>query len=99
MIPAISEEVALVTDDWKVYQAEDVDTNSISMPVCHHWAHVFKGKSQQGEFMYFVLQKLLSLAHGNADGEQSRSANKKTVFPDKASLSDLTIKWSAFCQR
>ena len=57
--------------------------------------HVFQEKSTQGRFKYSVLEKLvkslLSLAHGNADVEQSLSANKTTVTPDRASLGDLTI--------
>ena len=35
--------------------------------VDHCRADVLKEKTQQGEFKYSVLQKLLSLAHGNAD--------------------------------
>ena len=91
MMPTVSEEeVSLVTDEWKVYQAGDTDSR-----VDHYWAVVFKEKSLQGEFKYSILQKLikslLSLAHGNADVERSLSANKKTVTPDRASLGDLTI--------
>ena len=93
MMPTVSEEVSLVTDEWKVYQAGDTD--STTRRVDHYWAEVFKEKSLQGEFKYSILQKLikslLSLAHGNADVERSLFANKKTVTPDRASLGDLTI--------
>ena len=45
--------------------------------------------------MYSILQNLvkslLSLAHGNTEVERSLSAKKKTVTPDRASLSDVTI--------
>ena len=93
-MPTISEEeVSLVTDEWKVYQAGDID--STTRRVDHYCAEAFKEKSLQGEFKYSILQKLikslLSLAHGNADVERSLSANKKTVTPDRASLGDLTI--------
>ena len=78
-----------------MYKAGDVDTDSTTRRVDHYWEDVFQEKSQQGEFKYPVLQKLvksiLSLAHGNADVERSLSANKKTVTPDMASLGDLTI--------
>ena len=72
IIPTISEEeVALVTDEWKVYSAGDIDADSTTRRADHYWTDVFQEKSQQGEFKYPVLQKLvkslLSLAHGNAD--------------------------------
>ena len=94
LMPTVSEEeVSLVTDEWKVYQAGDTD--STTRRVDHYWADIFKEKSLQGEFKYSILQKLikslLSLAHGNADVERSLSANRKTVTPDRASLGDLTI--------
>ena len=67
--------------------------NSITHRVDHYWADVFKEKSQQGEFKYSVVQKLLSVAHGNADGEPSLTKNKRTVTPDRlACFGDLTIK-------
>jgi len=96
MIPTLSEEeVALVTDEWKVYQAGQVDEESATRRVDHYWADVFQEKSLQGECKHSVLQKLvkglLCLAHGNADVERSRSANKKTVTPDRTSLGELTI--------
>ena len=81
MMPTLSEEeVALVTDEWKVYQAGQVDEESATRRVDHYWADVFQEKSLQGEWKYSVLQKLekglLCLAHGNADVERSLSANK-----------------------
>ena len=93
MMPTISEEkVALVTDEWKVYQAGDTD--STPRRVDHYWAELFKEKSLQGEFKCSILQKLiktlLSLTHGNADVQRSLFANK-TLPPDRASLGDLTI--------
>ena len=91
-MPAISEgEVALVTDEWKVHQAGGVDTNSTTGRGDHYWADVFIEKFQQGGFKHSVLQKLLSLSHGNVDVEQSLSANKKTVTPGRVSIGDLTI--------
>lgn len=96
MMPTLSEEeVALVTDEWKVYQAGQVDEESTTRRVDHYWADVFQEKSLQGECKYSVLQKLvkglLCLAHGNADVERSLSANKKTVTPDRTSFGELTI--------
>ena len=72
-----------------MYQVGNVDTNSDTSGVYHYRVDIFKEKSQQGEFKYSVFQKLLSLAHGNADLKQSFSANKKTVTPDRSSLSKL----------
>ena len=99
MMPTISqEEVALIADEWNVYMVGAVDTDDTDCAeerVDHCWANVFQEKSHQGKFKYSILQKLikglLSLAHGNADVERSISANKKTVTPDRASLSDVTI--------
>ena len=95
MWPTVSdEEVALITDEWKVYQSGDevVDT---SQRVDYYWASVFQEKTSQGQFRYSILPKLvksvLSLAHGNADVERSLSPNKRTVTADRASLSDVTI--------
>ena len=99
MMPTISqEEVPLITDGGNVYMAGAVDaddTDCAEERIDHYWANVFQEKSHQGKFKYSVLQNLvkslLSLAHGNADVERSPSANKKTVIPDRASLSDVTI--------
>lgn len=38
-----------------------------------------------------ACERLLCLAHGNADVERSLSANKKTVTPERTSLGELTI--------
>ena len=76
---------------------------SVPRRVDHYWADVFQEKSQQGECKYSVLQKLvkglLCLAHGNADVEQSLSANKKTVTLDRTSLGELTRNaWLTYSQ-
>ena len=96
MMPTLSEEeVALVTDEWKVYQAEQVDEECATRRVDHYWADVFQEKSLQGEWKYSVLQNLvkglLCLAHDSADVERSLSAIKKTVTPERTSLGELTI--------
>ena len=96
MMPTLSEEVALVTDEWKVYLAGQVDEESATRRAYHYWADVFQEKSLQGQCKYSVLQKLVEglfrLAHGNADVERSLSANRKTVTSDRTSLGELTIK-------
>ena len=93
MMPTVSEEVALVTDEWKVYQAGSVD--STTSRIDHCWANIFQDKTLLNEFKFVVLPKLvksvLSLVHGNVDVERSLSANKKTATPDRAALGDLTI--------
>ena len=77
-----------------MYQSGDevVDT---SQRVDHYWASVFQEKTSQGQFRCSILPKLvksvLSLVRGNADVERSLSANERTVFADRASLSDVTI--------
>ena len=77
-----------------MYQSGDevVDT---SQRVDHYWASVFKEKTSLGQFRCSILPKLvksvLSLVRGNADVERSLSANERTVFADRASLSDVTI--------
>ena len=96
VMPTLSEkEVALVTNEWKVYQAGQVNEKSATRRVYHYWAGVFQEKSLQGECKYSVLQKLvkglLCLAHANADVERSLSANKKTVTSDRTSLGELTV--------
>jgi len=95
-MPTLSEEeVALVTDEWKVYQTGQVNEESATRRLNHYWADVFQEKSLQGEWKYSILQKLvkglLCLAHGNADVERSLSAKKKTVTPERTSLGELTI--------
>ena len=40
----LEEKVALATDYWKVYQAGDVDTNSITRTVDHYLAHILSPK-------------------------------------------------------
>ena len=76
MMPTLSEEVALITDEWKAYQAGQVDEESATTRAYHYWADVFQEKSLQGQCKYSVLQKLveglLCLAHGNADVEKRR---------------------------
>ena len=59
MLPTVSDEqVALITDEWKVLQSGDevVDT---SQRVDHNWASVFQEKTSQDQFRYSILAKLV----------------------------------------
>ena len=60
MLPTVSdEEVALTTDEWKVYQSGDevIDTSQRV-----YWASVFQEKTSQDQFRYSILQSWLRVA-------------------------------------
>ena len=82
-ILALQEEVALITDEWNIYMAGGLDTDDI-LRLCRRGTgqvHVFYSSE--------ACQVFFSSLNGNADVEQSLSADKKTVTTDRASLSDM----------
>ena len=98
MMPTISqEEVALITDEWNVYMAGAVDTDD---RLCRRESRSLLGKCLSREISPEQVQVFYSSEacqvffpsfKGNADVEQSLSADKKTVTSDRAALSDVTI--------
>ena len=95
MLPTVSDEqVALITDEWKMLQSGDevVDT---SQRVDHYWASVFQEKTSQDQFRYSILAKLVKSFFPSPMAMLMLNlvfpANKRTVTADRASLSDVTI--------
>jgi pescadillo protein len=97
------EEVAMVGDEWRLYQVEDVpqdwimDSDSEEYKrIDDYWNNVFNIKSNitnQPKFkvLPLLVKTCLSLSHGNADVERSLSDNKNTVTPERSSLALETI--------
>ena len=90
------EEVSLVQDEWKAYQADDdIVERERGMRIDHWWNSVFKLKTSFGQRKYPHLEKLvksvLSLPNGNAATERSLSDNKRTVDAERDHLMEQTI--------
>ena len=83
-----SEEVILLTDEWRMYAETDIPKEWIQQEggsvvrVDHYWHKVIQLKTPLGKQKFDVLAKTVkcapSLSHGNADNERSVSVNKKT---------------------
>ena len=96
-MPTISQEVALITDEWNIYMAGALNTDD-TLRLCRRESRSLLGKClsreiSPGQVQVFysseACQVFFSSLNGNADVEQSLSADKKTVTSDRASLSDM----------
>ena len=102
VLPTIEDvEVSRVTDEWKLYRAEEIkedemfDKDGGLIRIDHYWSHVLRIKSASGELKYPHLRKVvqtgLCLPHGNADVERSLSINKKLLTPERSLLSEDSV--------
>ena len=102
-----SEQLSLLADEWKLYQAENIpeewyvlNTGSTDGAVKYsriddYWMKIFGKKTSSGTPMFTVLQKFvkasLCLTHGNAEVERSVSVSKRVLNPERTLLSDDSI--------
>ena len=99
-----AEDVALITDEWKVYQGEEIDEKLWKIEkddevelrrIDHYWRDILKLKTGSGKDKYPRLRKIvkgvLALPQGNADVERGLSDNKKMFGKDKVKLSSKSI--------
>lgn len=93
-------DISKVTDEWKIYRAEDIDDDKIYhdgtlIRVDHFWNYVLNKKNASGGLKYQFLRKVvltsLCIPHGNADVERSLSVNKKLVTPERSLLSEESV--------
>lgn len=98
------EEIAILVDEYKVYQERNIpgdwietrdgDTTT-SQRIDHYWAKVLDIKTLSGEKMFPKLAKLvkatLCLSHGNADVERSLSVAKKVLGTERTLLTAESI--------
>ena len=94
----LDDEVSIVSDEWKLYALDDlvlVEDDLKPYVVDSYWAKVLQRRNSLGQPKYSILGKVvkacLSLSHGNSDAERSFSSNKRTVTPERVSLSEETI--------
>jgi hypothetical protein len=94
----LDDEVSIVSDEWKLYALDDlvlVEADLKPYVVDSYWAKVLQRRNALGQPKYSILGKVvkacLSLSHGNSDAERSFSTNKRTVTPERVSLSEETI--------
>ncbi len=90
-LPKIStEELASVSDEWRMYQCLDTSSFRHATRVDHYWRDVFKTKSTDGQKKFPVLEKvvksILILPHGNADVERGFSVNRDVIGDDRPDL-------------
>ena len=97
------EEISLLTDEWKIYQAQEIPESWYKAPdsekyvqIDLYWKKVLEMQNTiMGSPRFTVLPKLvkavLCLAHGNAEVERSLSENKTAVRSERTSLSDASI--------
>ena len=103
-LPFAEEDVALITDEWKVYQGEEIDEKLWKIEkddevelrrIDHYWRDILKLKTGSGKDKYHRLGKIvkgvLALPHGNADVERGLSDNKKNLEKDRVKLSSKSI--------
>ena len=103
-LPFAEEDVALITDEWKVYQGEEIDEKLWKIEkddevelrrIDHYWRDILKLKTGSGKDKYPRLGKIvkgvLALPHGNADVERGLSDNKKNLEKDRVKLSSKSI--------
>ena len=99
-----AEDVALITDEWKVYQGEEIDEKLWKIKkddevelrrIDHYWRDILKLKTGSGKDKYprlgKVVKGVLALPHGNADVERGLSDNKKMLGKDRVKLSSKSI--------
>ena len=91
-LPFAEEDVALITDEWKVYQGEEIDEKLWKIEkddevelrwIDHYWRDILKLKTGSGKDKYSRLGKVvkgvLALPYGNADIERGLSDDKKML--------------------
>lgn len=94
----------LITDEWKVYQGEDIGEKLWKIMkhdevqlrrIDHYWRDILKMKTGSGKDKYprlgKVVKGVLALPHGNADVERGLSDNKKMLGKDRVNLSEKSI--------
>ena len=100
-----SDNTDIVTDEWKLYQAEEIDDklwkiededkNIKYRRIDHYWRDVLAIPNANGSLKYETLKKVvigaLVLSHGNADVERGLSDNKKLLTKDRINLSEKSI--------
>ena len=96
-------EMALIKDEWRLYQIEDIqenwfrDTKSGKMiRVDEYWQNIFEIRSANSTNAKYpclrkVVKTLLSLPNGNADVERSLSDNKNTLTAERTNLKEETL--------
>ena len=97
------QEITIIKDQWRVYQAETIDENWIKdsetgklKRLDHCWAKILKTVSLTiGSRKYNILSKVvkscLSVPNGNAGAERSLSDNKNMLVSEQNNLSPETI--------
>lgn len=100
-LPTIDDgDISRVTDEWKLYRAEDIKEDQIYregnlVRLDHFWNYVLSLKNANGELKYPYLRKVvltcLCIPHGNADVERSLSVNKKLVTAERSLLSEESV--------
>ena len=103
-LPFAEEDVALITDEWKVYQGEEIDEKLWKIEkddevelrrIDHYWRDILKLKTGSGKDKYprhgKIVKGVLALPHGNADVERGLSDNKKMLGKDRVKLSSKSI--------
>ena len=97
MLPSINDEdLAKISDEWRVYQIDDDNNgNTENQRIDHYWRDIFKHNMPNGDPKYPTLQKVvkavLVLPHGNADCERGLSKNKKMLGKDRTNFSLKSI--------
>ena len=89
-------DVALVLDEWKVYQTDtDIPKSDSEERVDYFWNKVFTLKQHDDTDRYKVIPKLvkagLTLLQMNVKSERSLSVNARLVTKDRAALGETTI--------
>ena len=103
-LPFAEEDVALITDEWKVYQGEEIDEKLWKIEkddevelkrIDHYWRDILKLKTGSGQDKYPRLGKIvkgiLALPQGDADIERGLSDNKKMLGKDRVMLSSKSV--------
>ena len=100
-LPFAEEAVALITDEWKVYQGEEIDEKLWKIEkddevefrrIDHYWRDILKLKTGSGKDKYPRLGKrVLALPHGNADVERGLSDDKKMLGKERVNLSSKSF--------
>ena len=100
-LPTIDDgDISRVTDEWKLYRAENIKQDQIYkeghlVRIDHFWNYVLNLKNAGEELKYPYLRKVvhtcLCIPHGNADVERSLSVNKKLVTAERSLLSEESV--------
>lgn len=89
------EEVARVSDEWKVLSIAGDAPKEKPKRVDHFWRKVFEIEQSNGKpkypFLAKVVKHALVLPHGNADVERALSENTSVVTADRASMGEAAI--------